>query len=150
MSGHLNRPGPVGQPRVRHRDPARKALGGVGHLRDHVQKLLRSKTLEAIVREMDLVAAIGVVGIAGKLVDLRVENQPVKTLQVVTARYQFLFQESQQLRVARRVVRPDIVRLMNDASPQKPGPDAIHDILRKPGIVPSRQPIGKNHARVLP
>ena len=51
---------------------------------------------------------------------------------------QFLLQVGQQFGIARRIVGPDVVRLVNDAAAQQPGPDAVDDVAREPGILRAR------------
>ena len=69
-------------------------------------------------------------------------------LQVVAAGDQFLLQIGQQLGIARRVVLPDVVRLVDDAASQQPGPDAVHDAAREPRILRGDQPIGEDLPRI--
>ena len=61
---------------------------------------------------------------------------------------QLLFEVSQQRGIAGRVVRPDIVRLVDDAAAQQPIPDAVGDGSGKPRVLGRDQPIGEDFPRV--
>ena len=69
-------------------------------------------------------------------------------LEVVARRNQFLFETGQQLWIAGRIVRADVVRLLNDAASQQPRPGAVDDVAREPRIVRPGQPAGEHLARI--
>ncbi len=85
----------------------------------------------------------------GLLIGAGIENQAVNMPQVVVCFHQFLFQIGQELGMDGRIIRPDVIRLVDDPSAQQPGPDTIGDIACEPRIVRSDQPIGKDRAGVL-
>jgi len=60
---------------------------------------------------------VAVVGYRRLLIRAGIENNPVNMFQVVMRLHKFLLKIIQQLRIDRRVVRPDIIRLMNNARP---------------------------------
>ena len=95
--------------------------------------------------------ALGMVafGDRGRLIGPRVQNQAVDALQVVVGGRQLPLQIGQQLGIDGRVVRADVVRLVNDASPQQPRPDAVDYVAGEPGILGRRQPVRERLARVL-
>ena len=69
-------------------------------------------------------------------------------LQVVVGRDQFLLQVGEQFGIRRRIVGPDVVGLLDDAAAEQPGPDAVDDVAREPGILGRDQPVGEDLARV--
>ncbi len=44
---------------------------------------------------------------------------------------------------------PDVVRLVDDAASQQPGPDAVHDVAGEPRVIRGDQPVGEDLARIL-
>jgi hypothetical protein len=65
------------------------------------------------------------------------QNQPVNMLRVVSGRHELLLQQGEQLRIGGRVVRPDVVRRVDDAAAQEPEPDAVGNVAGKPGALGS-------------
>jgi hypothetical protein len=65
--------------------------------------------------------------------------------QVVVGLDQFLFQMGQEWGMDGRIIRADVVRLVNDPAAEQLGPDTIHDVASKPRIIRADQPIGENH-----
>ena len=97
-----------------------------GDLAEGVDQHLGLQPAQRIVREIGLrPPGSSVLRNRGKLVGLRVQDQPVDVLEVVAGRDQFLLQVGQQFGIDRRIVRADVVGLVDDAAAQQPGPDAV-------------------------
>ena len=59
------------------------------------------------------------------------------------------FEIGEQFRIARRIGGPQVVRLVNDAAPQQPEPDAVHDGFGEVRIAGRGEPCRQLAARIF-
>ena len=83
------------------------------------------------------------------LVGGRVHDQPHQLPQVELRSGEFLFQKSQQCGIHRRVGGPDVVRFVDDAAAEEPGPGTVGHGPREPRVAGCHQPVGEHVARVV-